>query len=327
MSESNPGPQPPAPGPGCLYLTENDVRELLPMKDCIQLMQTVFGRLATGEAINHPRRRLILPTSSVLLYMAGSDGQYFGAKIYSSNPKTGAHFLFLLYRAADAQPLALIEANYLGQIRTGAASGLATKFMARDDASILAIIGSGFQARTQIEAMRAVRPIGEVRVWSRDAAKRTAFAAEKGVRATETAEAAVRGADIIVTATFAKEPVLSSEWVDPGAHINAMGSNQANRREIPAELVHRADKIAVDSIEQARMESGDLLMALDETDWSSPRIVELQDVVSGRVQGRTTPQQITLFKSNGLAVEDVIAAAFVYERAQAAGRGTPVAHS
>jgi ornithine cyclodeaminase/alanine dehydrogenase-like protein (mu-crystallin family) len=308
-------------------LTENDVRELLPMKDCIQLMQTVFGRLATGEAINHPRRRLILPTSSVLHYMAGSDGQYFGAKIYSSNPKTGAHFLFLLYRAADAQPLALIEANYLGQIRTGAASGLATKFMARDDASILAIIGSGFQARTQIEAMRAVRPIGEVRVWSRDAAKRTAFAAEKGVRATETAEAAVRGADIIVTATFAKEPVLSSEWVDPGAHINAMGSNQANRREIPAELVHRADKIAVDSIEQARMESGDLLMALDETDWSSPRIVELQDVVSGRVQGRTTPQQITLFKSNGLAVEDVIAAAFVYERAQAAGRGTLVAHS
>jgi ornithine cyclodeaminase/alanine dehydrogenase-like protein (mu-crystallin family) len=123
--------------------------------------------------------------------------------------------------------------------------------------------------------------------------------------------------------------VLSSEWVEPGAHINAMGSNQATRREIPAELVRRADCIAVDSIEQARMESGDLLMALDdaERDWRSPRIVELKDVVTGRVQARTAPKQITLFKSNGLAVEDVIAAAFVYERAREAGIGDPVPHS
>jgi alanine dehydrogenase len=310
-----------------LYLTEQNVRDLLPMQDCIALMQTAFERLASGEAINQPRRRLILPTGSVLHYMAAGDGQYYGAKIYATNPRYGAHFLFLLYRAADAQPLAMLEANRLGQIRTGAASGLATKFMARQDAATLAIVGSGFQARTQLEAMRAVRKFTEVRVWSRDPAKRAAFAAETNTHAVETAEEAVRGAQVVVTATNAKEPVISSEWIAPGTHINVMGSNQANRREIPTELVRRADLIVVDSIEQARMESGDLIMALEERDWSSPRIVELKDVVAGRAQARTKPDQITLFKSIGLAVEDVIAAGFVYERAQQQGIGSPVPHS
>jgi alanine dehydrogenase len=316
-----------------LYLTEQNVRDLLPMPVCIELMQTAFQRLASGEAVNQPRRRLILPTGSVLHYMAAGDGQHYGAKIYATNPKSGAHFLFLLYRAADAQPLAIIEANRLGQIRTGAASGLATRFMAREDAATLAIIGSGYQARTQVEAMLAVRKISQARVWSRDPAKRVAFAADATTRfkipveAVETAEEAVRGVQIIVTATNAKEPVLSSAWIEPGTHINVMGSNQANRREIPADLVHRADCIAVDSIEQARMEAGDLIMALKDKDWSSPRIVELKDVAAGRVHARTASDQITLFKSIGLAVEDVIAAAFVYERAIAAGLGSPCPHS
>ena len=313
-----------------LYLTESDVRDLLPMVDAIQLMHSAFERLAVGEAANQPRRRLTLPTGSVLHYMAGSDGKYFGAKIYSSHPSHGAHFLFLLYRAADAEPLALVEANHLGQIRTGAASGLATRLLAAKNASSVAIIGSGFQAATQLEAMLAVRQIVDVRVWSRDRAKRAGFAAEASVRfgmpirAAETAEQAVRDAAIVVTATYAKEPVLKSEWIATGAHINAMGSNQATRRELPADLVRRADWIVVDSKEQARMESGDLLMAFEDKDWVSPRLVELQDIVSDRVHPRTVPEEITLFKSNGLAVEDVIAAAFVYERAVAAGRGRSV---
>jgi len=317
-----------------LYLAESDVRDLLPMAECIGLMHTAFTRLSSGVAANQPRRRLILSTGSVLHYMAGSDGRYFGAKIYSSHPRHGAHFLFLLYRAADAEPLALIEANYLGQIRTGAASGLATKLLARDDAATAAIIGSGFQAQTQLAALVAVRRLAEVRVWSRDPGKRARFAAEGSeafgvpVRAVETAEQAVRGAAIVSTATYAKDPVLAAEWVEPGTHINAMGSNQAARREIPADLVRQAARIVVDSLEQARMESGDLLLALDEQDWTGPRLVELQEVVSGRSPGRTHPPEITLFKSNGLAVEDVIAAGFVYEKALAAGRGTPVpAHS
>lgn len=315
-----------------LYLTEADVRALLPMKDAIELMQDAFERLASGAAQNQPRRRLILPAGSALHYMAGSDGQYFGAKIYSTNPRFGAHFLFLLYRAADGEPLALVEANHLGQIRTGAASGLATKWMASVEISTLAIIGSGFQARTQLEAMLAVRRVGEVRVWSRDPAKRAAFASDVAglstpVRSVDTAEAAVRGANLIVTATNAKEPVLEAEWVARGAHINVMGSNQANRREVPAELVRRADWIAVDSKEQARMESGDLLMALEEKDWTSPKLVELQTVVTGKVQTRTDTHAITLFKSNGLAVEDVVAAGYVYQRAIAEGRGEKIAHS
>jgi alanine dehydrogenase len=312
-----------------LYLTEQDVRDLLPMPVCIDLMQTAFERLASGEAINHPRRRLILPTGSVLHYMAAGDGQYYGAKIYATNPRHGAHFLFLLYRAADAQPLAIVEANHLGQIRTGAASGLATKFMARENAATLAILGSGFQARTQLQAMLAVREISDVRVWSRDPAKRAAFAAETNTRAVDTAEEAVRGAQIVVTATNAKEPMLDSDWIEAGTHINAMGSNQANRREIPEQLVQRAGLIVVDSVEQTRMEAGDLLMALSQHDWDCGRVVELKEGV-GLTHGmpmRTSPDQITLFKSVGLAVEDVIAAAYVYERARAAGIGSPVSHS
>ncbi len=315
-----------------LYLNEQQVRDLLPMAGCIGLMQTAFERLASGEAINQPRRRLILPSGSLLHYMAAGDGQYYGAKIYATNPRYGANFLFLLYRAADAQPLAIMEANNLGQIRTGAASGLATRFLAREDAATLGIIGSGFQARTQLEAMLAVRAITEVRVWSRDPGKRAAFVAASAkfgvpISAVETAEQAVRGAEIVVTATYSKEPVLSADWIEPGAHINAMGSNQAARREIPAELVQRADLIAVDAIEQARMEAGDLLLAFREQDWRSPRLVELQNIVAGRAPARSNPAQVTLFKSIGLAVEDVIAAAFVYVRAQAAGIGEAVPHS
>ena len=310
-----------------LYLTESDVLRFLPMRDCIGLMRTVFERLAAGEAINQPRRRLTLPTKSTLHYMAGSDGRYFGAKVYSTNPGHAPHFLFLLCRAEDAALLAVMEANHLGQIRTGAASGLATEVMARPGSRRLGIIGSGFQARTQLEAMLAAMPFAEVRVWSRSAEKRAAFAEEcrrkfdVRIDAVSTAEEAVRDADVVVTATNAAEPVVAAEWIAPGTHINAMGSNQARRRELPGELVRRADSIAADSIEQSRMESGDLLLAGDDFDWG--RVVELKDVVAGRVS-RPTADAITIFKSNGLAVEDVIAAGTVYERAIAAGVGREI---
>jgi alanine dehydrogenase len=314
-----------------LYFTESDVRALLPMGEAIQLMQTAFERLAKGEAINQPRRRLILPTGSVLHYMAASDGPCFGAKIYSAHARHGAHFLFLLYRSEDAQPLALMEANYLGQIRTGAVSGLATRYMASPGADTLGIIGSGFQARSQLSAMLAERAFRRIRVWSRDAEKRRAFAAECSaafqikVEAADTAQEAVRSAGIVVTATNAKDPVLESDWIEPGTHINAMGSNQAKRRELPAELVRRADWIAVDSIEQARMESGDLLLALDEDGWKDPKLVELKDVVAGGLKRR--PTDITIFKSNGLAVEDVICAGYVYEMGLQQGRGVEMRYS
>ena len=304
-----------------LLITESDVRRLLPMSECIRLMREAFSRMASGEAVNQPRRRLSLASGSALHYMAASDGKYFGAKIYSTHPVHGAHFLFLLYRAADAELLALFEANYLGQIRTGAASGLATDLMASRDASTAAIIGSGFQARTQVAAIRAVRNLKTVRVWSRSRESREAFAAECGAEAADTAEQAVRGAEIVVTATNAKEPVIESAWISAGTHINAMGSNQAKRREIPADLIERADWLVVDSVEQARKESGDLLAASEEV-WH--RVTELRDVVCGQVRIRTNDADITIFKSNGIAVEDVISAGYVYERALTEGAGRPL---
>src|SRR5258708_5979348 len=150
-----------------LHFTEEDVRRLLPMDEAIRCMREVFTALAKGEAQNQPRRRLILPTGSMLHSMAGSFGRYFGTKVYSTNPKYGAWFTFLLYDAETAKPLAQFEANYLGQIRTGAASGLATNLLTSPHAGKVAIIGTGFQAQTQLAAVRAVRQVRSVKVWSR----------------------------------------------------------------------------------------------------------------------------------------------------------------
>jgi len=289
------------------YFTESDVQELLPIREAIRLMRLAFEALAQGRAINQPRRRLILESGSVLHSMAGAVGNYFGTKFYSSNPRYGAHFYFFLYDARTAQPLAQMEANYLGQIRTGAASGYATDLLANPQAKTLAIIGSGFQARTQLAAIHAVRPIQNVRVWSRNEEKRRKFAEECSVTATDSAEEAVRGADIVVTATNSKDPVLESSWIGAGTLVNAMGSNVANRRELPIDLMERAGLVAVDSLEQARIEAGDLILA---ESWKN--VVELQSV-----KAHYDPKGVTIFKSIGVGVEDVAAGAFIYERALA----------
>ena len=289
------------------YLTEADVRELLPVRECVEVMRRTFEALAQGRAQNQPRRRLILESGSVLHSMGGAIFNYFGTKFYSTNPRYGAHFYFMLYDAKTASPLAFMEANHLGQIRTGAASAYATDILAHPQAESLGIIGSGFQARTQLEAIRAVRPIRTVRVWSRSEEKRRKFADECNAIAVDTAEQAVRGAQIVVTATNAKDPVLEDRWIAPGTMINAMGSNVASRRELPAELVRRAGLVAADSIEQARIEAGDLLLA---DSWSN--VVELHSV-----QRHYDPAKIAIFKSLGLGVEDVAAGAFIYERALA----------
>jgi ornithine cyclodeaminase/alanine dehydrogenase-like protein (mu-crystallin family) len=290
-----------------LQITEEQVRKLLPMREAVRLLRETFAALRTGAAVSQPRRRLVLPGGSTLHSMAGAWGKYFGTKFYSTNPKHGAHFFFFLFDAETGRPLAQFEANMLGQIRTGAASGYATDVLAAPNASRLAVIGSGFQAQAQVEAVREVRKLSEIRVWSRSEAKCSEFAEQTGARATKTAEEAVRGADIVVTATSSKEPVIEAAWVAPGAHVNAMGSNRADRRELPSELIARADLIAVDSIEQSKIESGDLLLA--PVDWKDRRIVEL-----AQVDRRPAGAQITIFKSNGLGVEDVAAAAWVYEQ-------------
>ena len=297
-----------------LFLTESEVRRLLPIGECIRLMRSTFEALREGAAQNQPRRRLILKTGSVLHSLAGAYGGYFGTKFYSTNPRHGAHFLFALYDANTAEPLALMEANYLGQIRTGAASGYATDVMANPSAAVLGVIGSGYQARSQVEAIRAVRQIREVLVWSRDPDKVQKFAAEVNATPVQSAEAAVRGAEIVVTATNAKDPVIESTWIAKGTHINAMGSNAASRRELPPELVREAGVVAVDSLEQARIEAGDLILA---ESWAN--VVELKDVRAGY-----DPARVTIFKSIGLGVEDVSAGAFVYEQAKRTNSGRPL---
>jgi alanine dehydrogenase len=290
-----------------LQIAEEQVRKLLAMREAVRLMREAFAALRTGAAMNQPRRRLVLPSGSTLHSMAGAWGKYFGTKFYSTHPKHGAHFFFFLFDAETGRPLAQFEANWLGQIRTGAASGYATDVLAAPHASKLAVIGSGFQAQAQVDAIREVRKLSEIRVWSRSETKRSEFATRTGARATKTAEEAVRGADIVVTATSSKEPVIEAAWVAPGAHVNAMGSNRADRRELPSELIERADLIAVDSIEQSKIESGDLLLA--PVDWEDRRIVEL-----AHLDRRPAGARITIFKSNGLGVEDVAAAAWVYEQ-------------
>lgn len=311
-----------------LHIREDEVRRLLPMKDAIAAVADSFRALASGEGSNQPRRRLFLPTGSVLHQMSGWFRGYYGLKVYAANVKKGAlSFHVMLYDAATAEPLALIEANALGQIRTGAATGVATDLLAPAGPAAVGMIGTGFQAWTQLEAVAAVRPISEARVWSRSTEKRAKFAeratAELGIKATapDTAEAAIRGADVIITATYAKDPVIEDEWISPKAHVNAAGSNQANRREIPTALVRRAALIVVDSIEQARVEAGDLLLACPEQEWSSLPLVELKDVIPA---GFARPGGVTVFESLGLGVEDIAAAAKVFERALEAGAGVRI---
>jgi ornithine cyclodeaminase/alanine dehydrogenase-like protein (mu-crystallin family) len=272
------------------------------------LLEQAFADWGAGKAQNQPRRRMRMPSGAVLHALAGSNEKYFGTKIYSTHPKHGAWFHFLLYDAATGQPLALFDANWLGQIRTGAASGLATKWLAREDASTVAVLGSGFQAASQLEAVRAVRSIDKVFVWSRTKANAEAFADKHNGFVCESANEAVAHAGIVITMTSAKDPLFDDIAITPGTHINAAGSNIANRAEVPAALVHRTDIIAVDSIEQAKIEAGDLLLA--NIDWS--RVIEMKDRPV-----RNNAGAITLFKSIGLGLEDVAAAAHVYEEINA----------
>lgn len=312
-----------------LLLTEPEVCDLLPMAKAIELVREAFLGMARGESQNQPRRRLAVTSGAILHQLAGSHGKYFGAKIYSTHPKHGAWFLVLLYESATGRPRALIEANHLGRIRTGAATGVATDLMAAPGSRVLGVIGSGFQAYGQVEAVLAVRPIETIKIWSRKEENRARFAADCTKRfgvpaaAVSSAREAVAGADVIVTATYAKDPVIEAGWVSPGAHINAAGSNNPQRRELPAELLDLAAVIAVDSLDQALLEAGDLLL------WRGPelqRAASLTELATLLNTGYSRPghHKVTIFKSVGLGVEDVAVAEFVYEEALRTGRGTPL---
>ncbi|HEV2297130.1 MAG TPA: ornithine cyclodeaminase family protein [Candidatus Acidoferrales bacterium] len=314
-----------------LLLTESDVRSLLTMQIALEAVEAAFRRLADGQALMHSRQRLHLQGKSYLHYMAAGDasGGYMGMKIYTSS-REGLRFLVPLFHADSGDLLALIEADYLGQMRTGAASGLATKLLSRADARSVGIIGTGLQARTQLEAVVAVRKIEQALAYGRGAQRRTEFAKEMtaklGIRveASETPEEVVRAADILITATTASQPIVKGEWLKPGAHINAIGANFPQKREMDISAVSRADIIYVDSREQARLEAGDLIHGFEGNSVRWDSVKELAELVRGREQGRTSREQITLFKSSGIAIEDVVTGERVYELALAHGIGTKI---
>jgi len=280
-----------------------------------------------GGAINRSRERIFLPHTSLHYMAAGYPNEkLIGMKIYTVS-RDALRFLVLLYDGETGSLLAVIEADHLGRIRTGAASGVATQFLARLDAARVGVIGTGRQARTQLEAVAAVRSIRSVRVFGRDAEQRRAYAREMTgklgfeVEAVESAEAAVRGSDIVITATSARDPVLHGEWLEPGAHVNAIGANMLNRRELDDESLSRAALITVDSIEQAREEAGDLVHGLQATGGEWDSIIELHDIVAGARPGRKSASDITIFKSSGIALWDVISAGYIYEQALGVGHG------
>lgn len=313
-----------------LFISEADVVALFPMELAIECIEASFLTQGRGGAVNHPRRRILLPNVS-LHYMAAAlpGDNLLGMKIYAAS-RQSITFSCLLYEADTGKMLAEIEADHLGRIRTGAASGVATKHLARSDASTVGLIGSGRQARTQLQAVSLVRKLKLVRVFSRHQERRQAFCREMSsflkleVEPVDSAEAAARSADILITATYSREPVLKAEWVKHGAHINAIGSNAPDRCELDAELVRRAAVIAVDSIEQAKIEAGDLIQRFAGSPEKWEDVTELCRILTGSHKGRVSADDITLFKSGGIAVWDVAAAGAIYKRALETGRGKPI---
>jgi alanine dehydrogenase len=316
-----------------LFLREADVKGILTMDLTLAALDAAFREWAAGRAANQPRRRVaagaVLATMSAALPAKG----LMGFKAYTHS-KAGARFWVCLFDAADGQPRAVLEADWLGRMRTGAASGLATRYLARREASIFTIIGAGSQALTQVLAVAAVRPLLEVRVASRDPAHRDAFIEQLegalpgtiAVRPAGNMREAIDGADILTTITSASHPIFPGEWLQAGQHLNVCGSNVPDRREIDGRIVARADLVVADDVEAARVEAGDLLLAEREGQLNWARVHSLRDVIAGSTGGRQ-PSDVTLFKSVGLAIEDVAAGAAVLELAEARGLGERYADS
>ncbi len=309
-----------------LFLSEADVQALFPMQRALERVEASFRAQHDGKGINRPRQRILLPGTS-LHYMAAAlpEENLAGMKIYTVSTAAFC-FVVLLFDAAAGELLAFIEADHLGRLRTGAASGVATKYLARVGASRVAVIGTGRQARTQLEAVALARKIDTVRVFSRDEQRRRDFCRETSerlnfeVKPVESAEAAARFGEIVIAATTSRQPVIRGEWLQPGTHVNAIGANMANRREMDGATLKRAGLITIDSIEQAKDEAGDLILGLPGSgrDWDD--IVELHEVVGGNKR-RTSDEEITVFKSCGIALWDVAAAGYVYREALTRGRG------
>ena len=293
-----------------MNLEESTVGRLLSMEEVIPAMERALADFSSGTVVQPVRTMLpIAEHEGFFGLMPAYTGSALGAKLVAFYPRNTSvpthHATILLFEPETGEPLVTMDGQLITEVRTAAVSAVATNHLARAAASVLAIIGSGMQARSHLDALRLVREFREVRVWSPRRA--AAFAEEHGVDAAASAEEAVRGADVVVTATTSPTPVVYGEWLSPGTHINAVGAPRPDWRELDDEVLRRA-KVYVDSREAAMKESGDVIAAREV-------LAEIGEVVSGAEQGRRSLEEVTLFKSLGLAVEDVATAELVYRNA------------
>jgi alanine dehydrogenase len=314
---------------GTLFLDERCVTDLVTMADALNEVEEMFREQGRGNVVNVPRVRMPLKDGVLRITAAAlSYRGYYGVKI-SPTARFGstAGRVFCLYREQTGELAAVLQVFALGTLRTGAASGVATKYLANADACVLGVVGSGRQAATQVAAVANVRALREIRVYSPNAGHRADFCSAlearyrvKAIPAT-TAEQVVRGSHILVTATTATEPIVKGEWLSAGVHVNAIGANLEARRELDSPAVAKARFIATDDTEQVRYESSDLAVPVADglLDWN--HVYSLGDIVAGRRAGREASSDITLYKSLGVAMEDVALAVCAYERALDRGAG------
>jgi ornithine cyclodeaminase/alanine dehydrogenase-like protein (mu-crystallin family) len=307
-----------------LYLTESDVAALLQPLDAVEAVEECFRRMARGDVVNAPRRRLPLREGS-LADMAASDLGLgvAGGKLYAASP-AGASFVVCLFDAETAELAAVLEADHLGRLRTGAATAVAARHLARRGAATLGVIGCGHQAETQVACVRAALPsLERVVAYCRTGERLAAFCERVGAEPGESHRDAA-AQDVVVTITTARDPVLRGEWLRPGALVAAAGANVASKRELDNAVLERATFVCCDSREQARLESGDLIepVAGGVLDWLE--VHELHEVVSGEVAGRQSDGDIVVFKSNGIAAWDVALGTEALRRAREEGVGTDV---
>ena len=309
-----------------LFLTENDVKQVLTVTMALEAVESAHRDLALGQAQDTPRARTRLPQTVLHILQGALPAQgVLGYKAYTSN-RSANRFLVHLFDAATGGLLAVIEADYMGMIRTGAASGVAARWLARPDAKVAGVFGAGWQAEGHVQAICAALPLERVKVCSRKADKLASFCARMseatGVAVVPAgAEEAVRDSDLVGTVTTAAQPLFDADWLAPGVHINAAGSNALIRQELSEATLRRASLLAVDAVPTALTEAGDLLPLLEKGRLYSRQLVELGDIIVGRHAGRTDAEQVTVFESQGLAIQDLAVGLRVLAAARERGLG------
>jgi ornithine cyclodeaminase/alanine dehydrogenase-like protein (mu-crystallin family) len=295
------------------YLSEQDVGQLLTMPLALEVVEQAFRDRARGQAVDVPRVRTRIPGSTLHIMQAGApEMRLVGYKAYFHSADKGTSYYLHLYNCDTGKLDAIIQSSRIGWIRTGAASGVATRLLARKDAAVLGMIGAGKQLMGQLEAMCQVLPVREARVWNRTAESARRFCDTMGshfkgvkLRHVATQAEAVRGADVVNVMTKSYTPMLLGEWLEPGQHVNAIGSNSFARQELDVAAVRRSSVLVVDSRGAARTEGGDLMPLVEEGLLEWDNLVELGEVLAGRAPGRTSADQITLFESHGMAIQDL----------------------